>query len=297
MKIGLRIDVDTLRGTRNGIPALLKILGSRGICASWFCSVGPDNMGRHIWRLLRPSFAFKMLRSRAASLYGWDILLRGTFWPGPCIVHRCRATLRDVVRDGHELGYHAWDHHAWQNRVEQWSEAEVKDELDRGVAALADAAGAPVLCTAAPGWRCTQQALQAKDKLGMAFHSDCRGSNLFQPVSENLTLKHVQVPVTLPTYDELVGRNNVTQENYNQVLFQALKAERLNVLTIHAEAEGIACSRMFEEFLDKTIAAGWSYVSLGTIFRQAESIPKGAIANGQVPGREGWVAVQTPTTA
>jgi undecaprenyl phosphate-alpha-L-ara4FN deformylase len=292
MNIGLRIDVDTLRGTREGVPSLLRALARHGIRATWFFSVGPDNMGRHIWRLLRPAFALKMLRSRAASLYGWDILLRGTFWPGPRIAARCGQILRDVVRDGHELGYHAWDHHAWQARADRWTEPDVRAELERGLAALAEAAGAPAVCTAAPGWRCTPAALLAKNRLGFRFHSDCRGQSLFRPVQDGTALNHVQVPVTLPTYDELVGRAGVTAETYNDALIAALKPDRLNVLTIHAEAEGLACRGLFDAFLDKTLAAGWGYVPLGTLVGQAGTVPRGRLARGSVPGREGWVAVQ-----
>ena len=46
MRIGLKVDVDTLRGTREGVPRLVALFKRHGIDATFYFSVGPDNTGR-----------------------------------------------------------------------------------------------------------------------------------------------------------------------------------------------------------------------------------------------------------
>jgi peptidoglycan/xylan/chitin deacetylase (PgdA/CDA1 family) len=171
--VGLRIDVDTFRGTRDGLPRLLALLERRKVRATWFVTLGPDNMGRHVRRMLRPSFAWKMLRSGAPSLYGWDIVLRGTLWPGPVISRRLADTLRLPDRAGHEVALHAWDHHRWQLGAEHLGDAALDAELARAKEAFASVYGREPHACAAPGWRCDDRVLaRPGDSAGAATRAD-----------------------------------------------------------------------------------------------------------------------------
>ncbi len=293
IKVGLRIDVDTLRGTRDGVPGLLKILQRHGIVATFYFSVGPDNMGRHLWRLLKPTFLWKMLRSNAASLYGLDILLRGTLWPGPNIADKAGAAIIAAARSGHEIGFHAWDHHRWQTRVEQMSRQQMTDSIRRGCDTLARLTGQRVATTAVAGWRATEAALEVKQGLGFAYNSDCRGESLFVPVVEGRELAP-QVPVTLPTYDEIIGRHGVIDQNYNGVVLDSIRPRQLNVYTVHAEVEGIARAPLFEQLLASAHARGIEFVPLQQLLQSVDTttLPRDRIELRQLPGREGWVSWQ-----
>jgi undecaprenyl phosphate-alpha-L-ara4FN deformylase len=105
-------------------------------------------------------------------------------------------------------------------------------------------------------------------------------------------LAQPQIPVTLPTYDEMIGQDGVTESNYNDRLLAKCSPDRLNVLTIHAEAEGIACFEMFHNFLKAAKAQGISFVPLGALLDDCPAMGSSRVVKGNISGREGWVAWQ-----
>jgi undecaprenyl phosphate-alpha-L-ara4FN deformylase len=293
MEVGLRIDVDTFRGTKIGVPNLCAALARHDIRATFFFSVGPDNMGRHLWRLARPQFLLKMLRTNAAALYGWDTLLRGTLWPGPIIGKTLANVIRATADAGHEIGLHAWDHHQWQSKVERMTGTQIHRMLKLGTDLLTEILGHPPTCSAAPAWRCTDRVLLEKLAFPFKFNSDCRGNRVFRPMVAGRELSQPQIPTTLPTYDEVVGRNGITTANYNSFLLQQLRPDQLNVLTIHAEVEGCLCLDMFQAFLNRVEVESVRLVALGDLLKaQREPFPQGSIAPRNIAGREGWASCQ-----
>ena len=291
MSIGLRIDVDTLRGTRDGVPTLAALLDRRHVRGTWYFSVGPDNMGRHLRRLIRPAFAIKMLKSGAASLYGWDIVFRGTLWPGPIIGQRAASAIRAVVDGGHELGLHAWDHHRWQVRIETLGRDGLNAELQRAWELLVEITGREPVSSASPGWRCTNEVLALKQAWPFVFNSDCRGPAVpFLPMVDGEVLEQVQVPVDLPTYDECAGRKGVNDTGWNRMLLDRIDDGKPHVLTIHAESEGGVKSELFDSFLAEAIARGHRFLPLGEWLAEQPPPQPGVITPDEVPGREGWLS-------
>jgi undecaprenyl phosphate-alpha-L-ara4FN deformylase len=274
------------------VPNLCEILAAHNVKASFFFSVGPDNMGRHLWRLLRPAFFMKMLRTKASNLYGWDILLKGTFFPGPVIGERLAGIIRAASNKGHEIGLHAWDHHHWQAHIDTMDRPALRRILLKGFDELTRITGKPPSCSAAPAWKCSNQVLLEKERLPFYYNSDCRGRSIFYPSVDGKALSQPQIPVTLPTYDEVIGRGSVSELNYNEYILSLIKPEELNVLTVHAEVEGISCATMFGRFLKKARSKEIALVPLGTFLQENTPVEKSSIERGKIHGRDGWVSIQ-----
>lgn len=295
-RIALKVDVDTWRGTREGVPNLLRSLDAAKAHASFLFSLGPDHTGRAVLRVLRPGFLSKVSRTSVLEHYGLRTLLYGSLLPGPDIGKREGRTLRAVRDAGFEVGVHCWDHVRWQDQLLRRDAAWALREMALATQRFLDVFGTVPRVHGAAGWQFSEGAAIAERELGFGMASDTRGTHPFVPVSANgAALGPPQFPTTLPTLDELIGINGVTVENVHlQLLALTEHTERDQVFTLHAELEGMKLRPTLVRLLVGWRTQGHELVSLASLQKghPSSSLPGHRIAFGAIPGRSGLVAVQ-----
>jgi len=168
-RLALKVDVDTLRGTREGVPKLVELFRKHGVSATFLFSLGPDHTGRAIKRVFRPGFVGKVQRTSVVKHYGVRTLLYGTLLPGPDIGRRAGDVMRAVRDTGHETGIHCYDHVRWQDGVADadfaWTERQMTLACDR----YADIFKEAPRTHGAAGWQMNAHALRLTQRLGFAL--------------------------------------------------------------------------------------------------------------------------------
>ncbi len=295
--LGLRIDVDTHEGMRDGVPRLLEVLGAAGVKGTFYLAMGPDRSGLAVFNILtRPGFLAKMLRSGAPKVYSARTMLSGTLLPSRPVATAFPEIARRIEAEGHETGVHAWDHRAWQDRLDKFPEERVILELERGADAYEALLGHKPLTFAAPAWYCREDSLRHQETMGLLYASDCRGMDPFFPVIEGHTLKTPQVPATLPTLDEAVGLADKTPDAFFDRMLDEAKPGEWPVMTVHAELEGGPFAAGFSGFLAKAKERGILLLPLRDLLAArlgtGKPLPRCTMTYGAIEGRHGVVSVQ-----
>ena len=130
-RLAIKVDVDTDRGTRDGVLPLARLLAKHEVPAVFLFSLGPDNMGKSIYRVFQPGFFKKVMRTRVVSQLGPRSLLNGTLFPAPLLGRRHQAIMREVKAMGFETGIHCHDHYRWQNHVHRMSLEQTRQEFTK----------------------------------------------------------------------------------------------------------------------------------------------------------------------
>jgi undecaprenyl phosphate-alpha-L-ara4FN deformylase len=296
MLLALKIDVDTLRGTREGVPRLLDILRRHDAGATFLFSIGPDHTGRAIRRAFRPGFMQKVQRTSVVRHYGLRTLLYGTMLPGPDIGRRAGDIMRRTRDEGFEVGVHAWDHVKWQDGLgragAEWTAGQMRLACERFVDIFKET---PRVHGAA-GWQMNVHAMRLTQALGFAYCSDGRGTHPHLPVWNAELIRCPQLPTTLPTLDELIGTDGIDEDTVAEPLLTltATPPPDDHVFTLHAELEGMRLAPAFERLLAGWKAQGYRLVPMRTLYEtlQALALPRCEVGPGMVPGRSGTLLCQ-----
>jgi len=292
--LAIKIDVDTYRGTREGVPRLVELLKQQRAAATFLFSLGPDHTGRAISRVFRKNFISKVRRTSIVKHYGLKTLLYGTLLPGPDIGKTCASQMRAVRDAGFEVGIHCWDHVRWQDRVAKeeagWTEREMRRAFERFEEIFRDKSPT----WGAAGWQINRHAAWIEE-ISFAYASDTRGRCPFRPLWDGVAIGCPQLPTTLPTLDEMIGLDGVNEGNVSEFLLQETSVVRSgHVFTAHAELEGGKFLRIFDKLLSGWKAQGYMIVGLNALYRSLDlaQLPRHEVVYGEVPGRSGTLALQ-----
>ena len=254
--LGLKIDVDTYWGMKNGVPSLLQTLKQFNLKGTFFLSIGPDNSGRAALQLIKnPRFLKKMMRTNAPALYGWKTALYGTLLPAPMIALSFPEVVKDIIAAGHEVQFHAWDHRRWQDELSVKSEKWIREWFTKGIAGYEKLTGNKPTAFGAPSWFIDDRVLSIIKEYKFEYLSCTRAKTPFIHEAINV----LEIPSDLPCFEEVDAQKGVL------IISEFLKDDKTHVLPVHAEVEGGIFKNQFRELLEKALSLGVEVVPLNKI--------------------------------
>lgn len=286
LKLALRIEVATLRGTRVAARQLAALLKTHRAGATFLFSLGPDHTGRALDSLPAvPKW----------KCFGPVALLSGTLLPGADIGARCADDMRAIRAEGFETGILAYDRAGWIRHAARANEAWTRAAMQRARNRYEDIFATPALTQGAPGWQMNRFAFRHTQRLGFRHCSDTRGSGPFIPVVNGEIAACPQLPTTLPTLDELLAGGLNPEEAVRRLLELARKPPpEGHVHTLRAEVEGTVFEPALRALLEGWRSLGHELVSLGDYAAALDlaHLPRRVIADQPVPGSRRPVSTQ-----
>jgi len=106
----------------------------------------------------------------------------------------------------------------------------------------------------------------------------------------------MQLPTTLPTLDEILGRDGINPDNAHEKILQlsGKPAPAGHVYTVHAELEGMKLIGILETLLLAWKHSGRVFLTLGELHEAAkhQGVPTKPIVWGKIAGRSGLLAME-----
>ncbi len=269
---------------KKGVPRLLSILKHFKIKGTFFLSMGPDSSGRAVFQLLRnPLFLRKMMRTGAPSLYGWRTALYGTLLPSPMIALSFPELVEEILSEGHDVEFHAWDHRRWQDELPSHTYGWIEDWFEKGIKAYRKLTKREPSAFGAPAWLIDDRTLDIVSKYPFQYLSCTRAREPFIHDISGL----LEIPSDLPCFEEIGIDQGVSR------ILGIVEDGGRHILPVHAEAEGGIWDMYFIELLKGILQLHYRIAPLSEIrdFLHQDVFPARRYRMELLPGRSTPCAV------
>ncbi|HKZ33976.1 MAG TPA: polysaccharide deacetylase family protein [Candidatus Nanoarchaeia archaeon] len=221
----LRVDLESDKGIKEGLPKLLDLLKRYDLKASFYLVMGGES---NIWEILK--YRKKMASADERKIKVWTLKekARMALFPKD-FVKSNKNILQRILEEGHELGLHGWKHREWTRGLERIN---IERTIDKAINRYIGLFGKKPISFAAPGFNINNKILEILKRKGIKFISDFSGD------SPRFYGKIKNVPITIcgkkrtPIIEYLISIGKTDKEIYRIIEAEIFRKE-LSSFYIH----------------------------------------------------------------
>ena len=190
----LRIDIDTYKDLKEGVPNVLNLLSRYNIKASFFCTMGWEGDIISVLRhriLYAKKVKLPEVTAKKQLFSSYLEFLRCLFLPKK--ISKQAKMLKKIVDEGHDLGVHAYIHTRWHNPTTK----NLTKEFNEMIKSYEEIFNKKPIGFASPLFTSSNELVRLIDKYGFLYASFLEGEKPFQPKINEKKCSHIQIPVNI----------------------------------------------------------------------------------------------------
>jgi len=235
----LRIDLESDKGIKKGVPKILKLLKKHKIKASFYVVMGGE---ANFFDFLRYRKAIP--GERKIKAFSTIEKIRILLFPRD-FVKKNKKILKEIIDDGHELGIHGWKHRSW---LRGFDKIDIRKHLVLAKNKYIKIFGKEPLSFAAPGFKTDKKVIKILEELGFKVISDLPGNKPKKIKNKNI----INIPITIkgknntPIIEYLTSKN-LKDEKILEKLKEKIKKKKLSIIYVHGLFESIKKIDLLED--------------------------------------------------
>ena len=235
----LRIDLESDKGIKEGVPKLLDLLKKYDLKASFYLSMGGES---NIFELLRYRNKLKTSGERNIKIWTLKDKLRMVLFPRDFVKLNLKI-LKRILEEGHELGLHGWKHREWTRGLK---EINIENTVKKSIKKYKKLFDKKPISFASPGFNVNNKVLEILEKNKIKVISDFPG----EKTKKYEKIKNITITILgkdkMPIIEYLVslGKNN---EEILEIMKKEILKKELVSFYIHGMFEARFKLKLLEE--------------------------------------------------